>query len=87
MQQDLVHDSGLRLGMKHALVVDDLDVSAEANDLLTDLSLESQDDADRENHHHETDGDAPSGDMDSGTGQTMTPRSQTKQASGYGEFK
>lgn len=87
MKQELVHDNGLRLSMKHALIVDNLDVSAEADDLLADLSLETQDNADREYHHHESDGDAPSGDMDSGTGQTMSPRSLTKQASGYGEFK
>jgi hypothetical protein len=73
--------------MKHALVVDDLNVSSEADDLLANLAFEPQDDAEREYHHHEADGNTPRSNVNSGTRQAMSLSTLSKHATSYGEFK
>ena len=74
----------LRLRVHQALIVQYLDVPAKAYHLLAYLALETDDDADGENHDSQSHCNAPHGNTHCRARQTMAFIAMAKQSAGYG---
>ena len=85
--QQAIDHNRLRLRTIEALVINDLHMSAEADDLIAYLTLEAQDDTHRNDHHSQSHGNAPHSNRDGRTRDASCVVTMAKEAMSYGKFK
>ena len=87
VHEQTIHHDRLRFSAKEGAIVDYLNMTSKANDLPTNLTLETKDDTNRKYHDRKSDRHAPLSNGDGWARNATHVVTMSKQAACYGKFE